>query len=77
MTDLIETSGLNLKDLKILEPACGACQFLLGIKKNRKDLFDRDVKKVGVEINSKVLNSASNLNGISIIHHDFHFMEHC
>ena len=71
MTDLIENPGLNLKDLKILEPACGACQFLLGIKKKRKDLFDRAVKKVGVEINSKVLNSACNLNGVSIIHHDF------
>ena len=74
MVDLISEDSLNLKDLKILEPACGICQFLHGIKKNKNHIFSRASKRIGVEINKKVIDyiNENNLNSdIEIIHHDY------
>jgi len=34
MVNLIEEERLGSSDLKILEPACGICQFLLRIREN-------------------------------------------
>ena len=64
MVGLIDSHLLHSKKLKILEPACGICQFLNGIKRNRKDIFTCASKRVGVEINSEVVNYAykNNLN---------------
>ena len=39
MVNLIDERNLDAKNAKILEPACGNCQFLLGIKKNKKTYF--------------------------------------
>ena len=39
MVGLIDEKKLNMHDLKILEPACGMCQFLRGIKENKNHIF--------------------------------------
>ena len=73
MVNLID-DRLNLTDLKILEPACGICQFLQGIKKNKKHIFIRASKREGVEINEDVIEYVheNNLNNdIEIIHYDY------
>ncbi len=73
MVNLID-DRLNLTDLKILEPACGICQFLHGIKKNKKHIFIRASKREGVEINEDVIEYVheNNLNNdIEIIHYDY------
>ena len=41
--------------MRILEPACGICQFLIGIKRNKNHIFDYAVTKIGVEINKEVI----------------------
>ncbi len=74
MVSLIDEDRLCLTNLKILEPACGICQFLYGIKKNKNHIFDRASKRIGVEINEEVINyfHENNLNNdIEIIHHDY------
>ena len=55
MVGLIDEEVLEGRDgVKILEPACGICQFLYGIRKNKGVLFDRS-SKVGVEIDGDVV----------------------
>ncbi len=74
MLNLIDEDKLNLTDLKILEPACGICQFLHGIKKSKNHIFNQASKRVGVEINKEVIDYVreNNLNSdIEIIHHDY------
>lgn len=61
------------KDINILEPACGLAQFLIGIKKNKLELFER-AKLYGVEINQDVINYLKALNipsNIQIIKEDY------
>ncbi|MDW8464621.1 MAG: TaqI-like C-terminal specificity domain-containing protein [Chloroherpetonaceae bacterium] len=53
MIGLISDDKITQKRLSILEPACGMGQFLQGLKRNKKSLYDR-AKKVGVEINRSV-----------------------
>ncbi len=74
MVNLIDENKLNLTNLKILEPACGICQFLHGIRKNKNHIFFQASKKIGVEINREVIDYIyeNNLNnGIEIGHHDY------
>jgi len=74
MVNLIDESKLNFANLNILEPACGMCQFLLGIKKNKNHLFTHASKKIGVEINRDIINYVyiNNLNrDIEIIPYDY------
>ncbi len=55
MVDLIEDERLGkASDIHILEPACGMCQFLLGVKKNKKHIFDNAIVRIGVEINKEI-----------------------
>lgn len=73
MVGLIDEKKLNMHDLKILEPACGMCQFLRGIKENKNHIFSM-ATRLGVEMNEDVINYVreNNLNdGIEIIHHDY------
>lgn len=55
MVNLIDESKLNSTDIKILEPACGMCQFLIGIRKNKNHLFRTASQKIGLEINKEVI----------------------
>ncbi len=74
MIDLIDRDKVKQTDLKILEPACGICQFLQRIKKKGGDFFKQGSKIIGVEINEEVIAYVreNNLdNGIEIIHRDF------
>ncbi len=74
MVDLIDEERLNINDLKILEPACGICQFLIGIKKNKNHIFEHAVTKIGVEINKEVIEYAKQYGfteKIEIIHDDY------
>ncbi len=74
MVNLIDEDKLKFTNLNILEPACGICQFLYGIKKNKKNIFISASKRVGVEINKEVIDYVykNNLNSdIEIIHHDY------
>jgi len=71
MTELIEERE---SEIKILEPACGICQFLYGIKKNKEKIFKRAKRIVGVEINEEIINYIyeNNLNReMEIIHFDY------
>jgi len=74
MVNLIDKDILNLTDLKILEPASGICQFLYGIRRNENSIYRKASKKIGIEINEKVVKYVyeNNLDdGIEIIHHDY------
>ncbi len=74
MVSLIDEDGLSDTDLRILEPACGICQFLHGIKENKNHLFVRASQKTGVEINAEVIAYIykNKLNtGIEIIRDDY------
>ncbi|EDP73194.1 site-specific DNA-methyltransferase (adenine-specific) TthHB8I, partial [Hydrogenivirga sp. 128-5-R1-1] len=74
MTNLIDENKLNLSDLKILEPACGICQFLHGIRKNKKHIFIHASKRIGVEINKEIIDYVeqnNSNNDIQIILHDY------
>jgi adenine-specific DNA-methyltransferase len=65
MINLINKKKLN-NDSKILEPACGICQFLHKINETKE--------KIGVEINKEVIEYINNHNlnkNIKIIHNDF------
>ena len=67
MVNLIDDKNYDEKEgIKILEPACGLAQFLLGIKRNKPLLFSQ-AKLFGVEINQEIINYLSNLN-LSLIH---------
>ncbi|SNR83645.1 Eco57I restriction-modification methylase domain-containing protein [Desulfurobacterium atlanticum] len=76
MVDLIDEERLNINNLKILEPACGICQFLIGIKKNKNHIFEHAIAKIGVEINKEVIKYAEQHiftgdEDINIIHNDY------
>lgn len=61
MLQLIDDKIIKNKDLTILEPACGLAQFLIGIKKNNRSLFNR-AKLFAVEINEDIINYLTNIN---------------
>jgi len=74
MVYLIDEKSLSTNNLKILEPACGICQFLTGIKKRKKHFFDQAVTKIGVEINREVIDYAIKhgfTKDLEIIHNDY------
>lgn len=74
MVNLIDESNLDTSSVKILEPACGICQFLIGIKKNKKHIFENAVVKVGVEISKEVIKYIHEHNlakDTYIIHYDY------
>ncbi|NPA39204.1 MAG: N-6 DNA methylase [Thermodesulfobacteria bacterium] len=74
MVNLIDENSLDKKDLNILEPACGICQFLYGIKKIKRNIFKKAVVKIGVEINKEVIEYIYTHNlakEINIIHSDY------
>lgn len=76
MVNLIEEDRINLTDVRILEPACGICQFLFGIKKNKNHIFTQALERIGVEINEEIIkyiyeNNLNINNDIKIIHHDY------
>ena len=74
MVNLIDDTNYVEKEcIKILEPACGLAQFLLGIKRNKPSLFSQ-AKLFGVEINQEIINYLSNLkiaNAIDLNRADF------
>lgn len=60
--------------IKILEPACGICQFLLGIRNTKPHIFRKSSLKIGVEINNGVMDYIKENNlahDINIIHSDY------
>ena len=71
MIGLIEDEGLEFDNLRILEPAAGGCQFLYGVKKNRRDIFTKAIRKVGVEVNREIVNHLHASGEITIVHHDY------
>ncbi|HIC96904.1 MAG TPA: DNA methyltransferase [Aquificaceae bacterium] len=74
MVNLIDERNLDASSVKILEPACGLCQFLIGIKRNKKYIFKNAVVKVGVEINKEAIKHIYEHNlaqDIKIIHYDY------
>lgn len=74
MIDLIDEDKLDLNSLNILEPACGICQFLHGIKRYKKDIFFIANKRVGVEINKEVIDYILENNlkqDIEVLNYDY------
>jgi len=75
MVNLIEEEKLNeLSNINLLEPACGMCQFLLGIKRNKKHIFDNATIRIGVEINKEIAKYLCENNlipDIEIINEDY------
>ena len=74
MVNLIDDGMMDLSNIKILEPACGICQFLLGIEKNKHHIFEKATVKMGVEINKKVIEYIHEHNlaqDIDIVHQDY------
>jgi len=74
MVNLIDEGLIDLSNIKILEPACGICQFLLGIKKNKNYIFEKATVKMGVEINKKVIEYIYEhdlAQDMDIVHHDY------
>lgn len=71
MVGLIDESALSF-NLKILEPACGICQFLHGIKQHRPHLLLRGSGK-GVEVDRSLVEHARGKYGnrLEIVHADF------
>ncbi len=72
MVDMIDESTLS-ETPEILEPACGMCQFMWGLKKNKPEIY-RESKKTGVEIKEEViehLHLADVPSEIKIVHGDF------
>ena len=73
MVNLINENELP-QTTKILEPACGICQFLLGIKKIKNHIFENSSLKIGIEINKEVIDYINENNlaqDIKIIHNDY------
>ena len=58
VVSLIDERTLDVNDLKVLEPACGICQFLAGIKRNKRHVFERAVVRVGVEVSKEIVEYA-------------------
>lgn len=75
MINLLDDERLNkTTSIKILEPASGIYQFLLGIKKNKRYIFDNASIKVGVEINKDVIEYIHKNDlapDIEIVHGDY------
>ncbi len=74
MVSMIDERNLDTRSVKILEPACGMCQFLIGIRKNKKHVFENAIVKIGVEINKEVIKYIYEHNlaqDIHIIHYDY------
>lgn len=75
MVALLDNDQINkAHHIKLLEPACGICQFLLGIQRSKKRLFDNASVKVGVEVNKEVIEYVRTNNlapTIEIIHEDY------
>jgi len=74
MVNLIDEKKLDIRSVRILEPACGICQFLIGIKKNKKHIFENAVVKLGVEINKEVIEYIHEHNlaqDIHIVQYDY------
>ncbi len=74
MVNMIDERNLDTRSVKILEPACGICQFLIGIKKNKKHIFENALVKIGVEINKEVIKYIHEHNlaqDIHIVHYDY------
>ncbi len=55
MVSLIDEDKICRSSIKILEPACGVCQFLFGIKRNKEHIFEEAEVKIGVDINKEVI----------------------
>ncbi len=74
MVNLIDERYLDKDNIKILEPACGICQFLIGIKNNKYHIFENASVKIGVEINKEVviyIYEHGFAKDIHIIHYDY------
>ncbi len=72
MVNLIDSFFLSKDALRILEPACGSCQFLLGIKKHRPEVYKKSSTMVGVEIRGDILNYPFERNTrIKLINSDY------
>ncbi len=74
MVNMIDEDMVNLNELKILEPACGICQFLHGIKNKKNEFFKKATVRKGVEINKEIIDYAKEkkLNDdIKIVYHDY------
>lgn len=74
MVNLINEDILSKNNIKLLEPACGTCQFLTGIKKIKKNIFKNSTLKIGVEISEEIIKHIyeySLNNDINIIHSDY------
>ncbi len=74
MVSLIDERRLDMNSLKILEPACGTCRFLLGIKGRKERIFRRAITKIGVEINEDLIEYSKRYiltPDIRVIHGDY------
>jgi len=69
MVSLLDENLLSC-DCRILEPGCGDCRFLLGIKRNKDDVFKRAQEVVGVEINREIPKNVGD-SKIKVIYHDY------
>ncbi len=55
MVSLIDTKRLSgKKDIYILEPACGLAQFLIGVKRNCPQIYEKS-KLFGIEVNQDII----------------------
>lgn len=55
MINLIDKDILSEREISVLEPACGLCMFLNGIKAFAPDLYSKSIRKIGVEINPEII----------------------
>ncbi|MEW6041111.1 MAG: N-6 DNA methylase, partial [Elusimicrobiota bacterium] len=74
MVSLVDIAGLkNKKKFNILEPACGLCQFLIGIKRKQPELFKKS-QLFGIELNPDIINYLTTLKidkNINLIKTDY------
>jgi len=72
MVSLVSSHIWRREHLRILEPACGMCQFLMGIKRKVPDAY-RHAEKVGVEKNDVVVGMVRQYVGdeIAVVHGDY------
>lgn len=54
-------NNLLSSEIKILEPACGICQFLNGLKLEKYDIYNKS-KKIGIEKNIEIIEYAKKVN---------------
>ncbi|MDQ7082424.1 MAG: N-6 DNA methylase [Aquificota bacterium] len=74
MVDLIDETSLSDRSLSLLEPACGVCQFIRGIRDKRPQLYNRFTLRVGVEINSDIVDYLRNnklFPDITLVNEDY------